>query len=636
MYDLNGNPIRGYDIGGNPHSDASQSDAGIVRNHTKTNGSPPTSYGTNITDSYNSFKASLRNHPTAIPFFVISDQHGVGLDLLRYINDFDFKDKINFLKFQLGDYCYDYFTRSAMSNLLKESIGINGYISVPGNHDYKNSGNEFDADILRKSFTQDVSWFACRFSTSAQKCYTAIDFEHDIKMIVVDPYDANGFISGMAHPWYNTETVNWLIQELTNDEGRDILYIQHEPITATSRSRDGKSETDYANPTALRIRPLILARKNKEQGTYTDTDGVSHSYDFRNCKGELILSLHGHRHAEYLSTNVLTSYTCVNGYGGTFGLIDRYEGLLRVWRFSYDAKYDELDVPLVGVGKNVRMVEDPFMTFEDKNELNFIFNIPSSEVNDTVVVINDETYPASEAEPYNGYFRFRYGIYTSKMRDSIVVKIQSNNAYKAFAVGDSMVESYTTTAEAYFNRVRETEAEDSAYLKFINAYDTLGKYYQIQSNYNADNIGTVDEQEAIDVSTLDPYRTTASGSATGFTLTNMSLNITDTIRLTCMASFTGYSTIDYTITMDGKLITEFGTMSSMTTFRGGPIPIANYGTPIAISITNNSVGDTMTVGYSVISFVRAALRNGSDTNLNNLCTAIYWAFKAYKEYQATL
>ena len=347
MYDLKGNLIRGFDIGGNPHSNAEQSDAGIVRNHTRTYASPPANYGTNITDSYSAFKTSFQEHPTAIPFFLISDQHGVGLDLLRYVNDFDVTDKINFIKFQLGDYCYDYFTLSAMATLRKESIGINGYISATGNHDYKNSASEFDASILRDSFVQDVSWYACRFSESAQKCYSAVDFEHDIKMVVVDPYDAKGFISGMAHPWYNTETTEWLINELTNDGGRDILYIQHEPIFATRKNRSAESESDYDNTTSLRIRPLILARKNKEQGTYTDTDGVSHTYDFTNCKGDLILSLHGHQHAELFSTNGFTSYACVNGYGGTFGLIDREAGFLRVWRFSYDSKYEELDIPLV-------------------------------------------------------------------------------------------------------------------------------------------------------------------------------------------------------------------------------------------------------------------------------------------------
>lgn len=347
MYDLNGNLIRGYDIGGNPHSDADQSDAGVVRNHTKTYGSPPASYGTNITDSYNAFKTSLQEHPTAIPFFVISDQHGLGLDLLRYVNDFDVKDKINFIKFQLGDYCYDYFTLSAMATLRKESIGINGYISVSGNHDYKNSVSEFDPSVLKSSFLQDVSWFAVRFLNSDQLCYTATDLEHGLKLIVVDPYDPNGFISGMAHPRYNTNTVNWLIQELTNDNGNDILYIQHEPIFATRKSRSEESESDYGNTTSLRIRPLILARKNKERGTYTDTDGVSHSYDFTNCKGDLILSLHGHQHAELFSTNGFTSYACAHGYSGTFGLIDREAGFLRVWRFHYEEKYDELDIPLV-------------------------------------------------------------------------------------------------------------------------------------------------------------------------------------------------------------------------------------------------------------------------------------------------
>lgn len=347
MYDLNGNVIQGYDIGGNPHSSTEQSDAGIVRNHTRTSASINANYGTNIIDSYNAFKASYTQHPTAIPFFLISDQHGVGIDLERYVNNYDYSDKINFIKFQLGDYCTDYFTLSAMRNLKKDSIGVNGYISVPGNHDYKNSVSEFDPSVLKSSFLQDVSWFAVRFLNSDQLCYTATDLEHGLKLIVVDPYDPNGFISGMAHPWYNTNTVNWLIQELTNDNGNDILYIQHEPVYATCKERDSENEWEYSNSTAQYIRPLLLARKNKENGTFTDREGVEHAYDFRNCVGNLILSLHGHVHAERFSTNGFTSYACSHGYTGTFGLIDREAHCLRVWRFHYETKYDELDIPLV-------------------------------------------------------------------------------------------------------------------------------------------------------------------------------------------------------------------------------------------------------------------------------------------------
>lgn len=341
MYDINGKEVYAYDVNGKPF--------GHSYIHHTLSYTLPTGYNGKayINDSYNGFKAAFMANPKAIPFFVVTDQHGVSLGLLRYVNNLDVSDKINFIKFQLGDYCYDYFTTSAMNGLLKNSKDVDGYLSCPGNHDYKNSVSEFDSDVLKASFTQDVAWYGCRWMSSQYKCYTAVDKNRNLKIIMSDPYDSRGFISGMAHPWYNEEFTDWLISEFTNDNGYDLLFVQHEPFFLKYMGRNSTSETDYSNETAQFIRPLIVARKKKQSGTFTDKEGVVHSYDFSNCNGELLMALHGHTHAELFDTTDLTSYTCRNGYAGTFGLIDRQNKKLKVWVFSYDVIYDEFEIPLL-------------------------------------------------------------------------------------------------------------------------------------------------------------------------------------------------------------------------------------------------------------------------------------------------
>lgn len=338
LYDIHGNSINAYDIHGHPLEHT-------LIHHT-ISASLPAQYGDNISTQYNGFKNAYEAHPTAIPFFVVTDQHGVGLGLLRYVNNLDTRDKLNFYKFQLGDYCYDNYTTSAMAELLRNSKDIDGYLSVPGNHDYKNSAGEYDSATLLSSFVQDVAWYACRWADMNYKCYTALDMTRNLKIILADPYDLRGFISGMAHPWYNKDYVDWLIDEMTNDGGMDILFVQHEPIYDYSRNRSSETRTEYTNTTARFIRPLIVARKKKQSGTFTDKEGYTHSYDFRNCEGELLMTLHGHTHAERWDIEDFTCLTLPNGYNGAFGLIDKANSQLHIWRFSYDSCPAELIIPL--------------------------------------------------------------------------------------------------------------------------------------------------------------------------------------------------------------------------------------------------------------------------------------------------
>lgn len=346
MYNIHGNAILGYDIGGNQKTDASESGTSELI-HNTISYQLQTNYGDKIDTSYARFKAYYEEHPTAIPFFVVTDQHGTRLDLLRYINNLDARDKLNFYKFQLGDFCYDYFTDNYMANLLETSKDIDGYLSCVGNHDYKNSVNEFDSDVLKNSFTQDVAWYGCKWMRSQYKCYTAKDVKRNVKIIITDPYDSRGFISIMAHPWYNEEVVDWLITEMTNDDGCDLLMVQHEPYYTKSRSRTTSEPSANGDTNAPYIRPLIVARKNKQSGTFVDKEGISHAYDFTGCTGELLMSLHGHEHAERWDTDDFTCYACINGYGGTFGLIDAENAVLKIWNFSYDFIHDELEIPLV-------------------------------------------------------------------------------------------------------------------------------------------------------------------------------------------------------------------------------------------------------------------------------------------------
>ena len=88
---------------------------------------------------------------------------------------------------------------------------------------------------------------------------------------------------------------------------------------------------------------MLAARKNRSSGVLTDSEGVAHPYDFSNCKGSFLLTLHGHHHSEGYETRdgitefLFQSMLYDNKDGSEapcfyFALIDTKDNTLKVWK----------------------------------------------------------------------------------------------------------------------------------------------------------------------------------------------------------------------------------------------------------------------------------------------------------------
>ena len=183
------------------------------------------------------------------------------------------------------------------------------------------------------------------------RCFTVKDEGRNVKYIGFQRHIIDHEASGGFRMPLSTELVEWLIRELSINDAYDIVLLQHEPLSGIYTLRDG-SESTTAVSQNEDITPILKAKANGGSGSFTDDDGVVHSYDFANAKAPILCSLHGHLHTEQwrIDTGV-TSYCavgeCLHGLqGNTIGLIDRVNKKLRIWKFDNTAVYDELAIDI--------------------------------------------------------------------------------------------------------------------------------------------------------------------------------------------------------------------------------------------------------------------------------------------------
>lgn len=282
-----------------------------------------------------------------VPFFATTDQHGLGLNGNRQANNID-TDGMEFSNFNFGDTDPDVFYEPTINGYREETKYIKNFASTVGNHDLKGvSETDFDHAhyVIRYGFITTRP--NAKFIPNQMQSYSYVDGKHGCKFIMLDLYDYRG-VGGnsMPHPYVNSQTADWLIDELTNSDNCDVILGCHEPIFESTNEvlhRDGEP-SEYRG---FGLRNLILARKTKSSGVYTDSEGNNHNYDFTNCKHDLLCTLHGHTHEElYCNDDGLATYTFMNGQCGTFGLIDRKNQLLRIYRFDESNVYNELTIAI--------------------------------------------------------------------------------------------------------------------------------------------------------------------------------------------------------------------------------------------------------------------------------------------------
>ena len=285
----------------------------------------------------------------AVPFFLSTDQHGSGLEQHRWANNID-KDGMEYPSINLGD-TLNTTDFAGFDALIPRVKLVKNYISVPGNHDYAVAAGE-NVDIpdpyhIKKMF---YTTYPNRVTLDANSdTYVVVDGNHNVKYLASDNY----WLNSNNQNQNTSATASYceaVIKELSKDDF-DIIFLQHWPPHTSNSSewsrRDG-STPDVGYPSGVTaIRALLSARKAKTQGTVTDADGNTHTFDFRNMNHELLCCLSGHMHDEvYGYLDGVLAYCADRLSSAVFGIVDRQNSLLRIWRWNTTTVFAEFDLPL--------------------------------------------------------------------------------------------------------------------------------------------------------------------------------------------------------------------------------------------------------------------------------------------------
>ena len=302
-------------------------------------------YVSMVQANYDAFIADVMGDYNRIPFIVHTDQHGrIGAKnpVLKLIGDitnwYEISRCIN-----LGDTVADRFGATVLQTYLdaaKDCIPLSRRLDVYGNHDV------WDADENQK-YTVDQKRLSPYFKNiyarrhSNNGYFTVIDDYYNVKYLVINnmEYPATNYSTRRI----TTAQANFIVDELSKKDGYDIILLSHVPLVAddTMTSRDASyqayTETFLSDATAnASFLAMIAARKTKTSGTFTDSEGVEHAYDFSACDGELLMSLHGHTHFEAYKalTGSVTEFAFDWFDGNTFyfAYIDRNAKKFKCWK----------------------------------------------------------------------------------------------------------------------------------------------------------------------------------------------------------------------------------------------------------------------------------------------------------------
>lgn len=279
-----------------------------------------------------------------IPFFIQTDLHGRNNAPARWLHN---KDK-NIKNINLGDIVTDYYNERENSTYKESASPVDNLITVFGNHEAYKKGTDIPTSYGLNYYYTDTSKEQRMYDEYG--FFTHIDNTYNIKYVVISPYymgaDGNRTVAEVK-----TDQMKWLLNELSKYDGYDIIVLMHQLFTDTHHHRDNTLQNWQDAPVVLKnLWKVMKDRRNKRNGTITDSEGVEHTYDFTNTKSRYLCSLHGHAHEELMLTEENTTAYVSNWYGDdnacVFGLIDRKNNKLKIWEFKTTGVSDLLELDI--------------------------------------------------------------------------------------------------------------------------------------------------------------------------------------------------------------------------------------------------------------------------------------------------
>lgn len=331
-----------------------------------------TDYERVILEARDGWARAYRNNENLVPFILTTDQHtyfdntakgrAYGYALYNYLNKAVKWNEIS-ANLNLGDVVGNYYSAGSLNSMLNvlSAVPTSKKINIAGNHDINSTDGtlEHDDEMLDTIFT---NYFNNEnysgYSRNGRRGFeTMVDAEKHIRYICIGSWD---YLPNKVMPNYriSPENISWLIQTLSIQDDNDIVMLSHvQPSAGSIMAFYPPPERDewrvkYSNgfeaaDGQIKLQNLLLARKNKTSGSFVDSDGVEHTFDFSNCTSDFLCSLHGHSHTDWCNWDcgfpaiIFDAYSADNlGHAPFFfGNIDRENQCVTIWKVGRIGSY---------------------------------------------------------------------------------------------------------------------------------------------------------------------------------------------------------------------------------------------------------------------------------------------------------
>lgn len=310
--------------------------------------SDSTSYAGVIEEAKNAWMLEYSGNINKIPLIIHTDQHDdMGDDasktMWETIDDmvswFDISKVIN-----LGDTtnAYDNYNDPTLGDTGLEAyleatkaIPMSKRIEVFGNHDcMANIGGSLTYVPTFPSYLNPYFKNVMARRTSNNGYHVTYDPYFNVKYIVTSNYD---YVDASNYSMASPAQYDWLIEELSKDDGYDIIVLSH-------AGHPWYYDSQFSN--------ILKARYAKTAGTATDRLSGTHSYDFTNCQTNLLVFLHGHSHSDGYGYDMGVLSQCFKNYYDStrpifFVIVDRENSQLKVWKVMRTPAYEVYTRPFI-------------------------------------------------------------------------------------------------------------------------------------------------------------------------------------------------------------------------------------------------------------------------------------------------
>lgn len=298
-----------------------------------------TSYEGVIEEAKNAWMTEYGGNIDKIPLIIHTDQHSTMTPanseamwetIDNMVSWFDISRVIN-----LGDTTnsYENFDNPVLGDSSLESyleatkhIPWSKRIEVFGNHDCMQiRGGSLTYIPQYPSYLNPYFKNVMARRTSNNGYHVTYDPYFNVKYVVVSSYD---YVDASNYDLASPEQYDWLIEELTKNDGYDVIVCSHVGLPWWNNNIAG----------------IITGRINKSSGTVNDKLGGAHAFDFTNCQNDLLVCLHGHDHADNYAYDVGVLSQGFDNYYESFRpiffvIVDRTERQLKVWKVMNTPEY---------------------------------------------------------------------------------------------------------------------------------------------------------------------------------------------------------------------------------------------------------------------------------------------------------